>query len=533
MKEKKSRKEWVKNFAIIFLSVLLVLTFFSNTIRNYSLPEVAAQYTNSGSITNKVRGQGTVSSTDPYSVVYKQSRKVDSVSVHVGDEVEKGDVLFVLEEGESDELKKAMEELEGLKTAYQKAVITGQISSNITTAVQSGTTESLESSQKKMQDLKSKIEAHEKEASWIDNQITLWTTGSASELTERKSLQDAQANVNAWTTQKNITSGNLATAEIALNAARETYYQTVDASGNDISGNDPQKEAFLEAQRKFNECKTADDTANTQLANSQSWLNQAQKTIDDKVAELKRQKEISEKSLEEAKKALTDLTTDLTTQLDLETTLASIEAKQAEVDKLKSEQGSNEITAPVSGTVLSLNRVAGETIENGETVATIQVAGKGYTMSMTVTNEQAMLISVGDEAEVTNSWYYSEVHARIISIRPDPAAPSTSKKVTFEVEGDVTNGQNLSVVVGKKTANYDNIVPNSAIKEDSKGKFVYRVNSKPTPLGTRYTVERIDVKVLAEDETQSAISAALEGWDYLVTTSSKPLTDGQLVRLKD
>ena len=41
----KKRREWVKNAAIIFLSVMLVLTFFSNTFMNYSLPEVAAQYT--------------------------------------------------------------------------------------------------------------------------------------------------------------------------------------------------------------------------------------------------------------------------------------------------------------------------------------------------------------------------------------------------------------------------------------------------------------------------------------------------------
>ena len=40
--EKKSnRKEWIKNVAIIFLTVMLILTFFSNTIMNYSLPEVA------------------------------------------------------------------------------------------------------------------------------------------------------------------------------------------------------------------------------------------------------------------------------------------------------------------------------------------------------------------------------------------------------------------------------------------------------------------------------------------------------------
>ena len=35
------RREWVKTVAIIFLAVLLVLTFFSNTIMNASLPEVA------------------------------------------------------------------------------------------------------------------------------------------------------------------------------------------------------------------------------------------------------------------------------------------------------------------------------------------------------------------------------------------------------------------------------------------------------------------------------------------------------------
>lgn len=152
---------------------------------------------------------------------------------------------------------------------------------------------------------------------------------------------------------------------------------------------------------------------------------------------------------------------------------------------------------------------------------------------MTVTNEQAMLINMGDEAEVTNSWWYSDVHARVTSIRPDPTNPSKNKIVNFEVEGDVSNGQSLSLTVGKRTSNYDNIIPNSAIREDNKGKFVYRIVSKATPLGTRYSVERVDVTVLAEDDTQSAVSGALESWEYIVTTSSKPLEDGQLVRLKD
>ena len=81
------RRDWIKNAAIIFLAILLVLTFFSNTIMNYSLPEVAAQYINSGSITAKIRGTGNIESSDPYEGKIKQTRKVESVEVKVGDTV--------------------------------------------------------------------------------------------------------------------------------------------------------------------------------------------------------------------------------------------------------------------------------------------------------------------------------------------------------------------------------------------------------------------------------------------------------------
>ncbi|MBR5761287.1 MAG: hypothetical protein IKX87_04605, partial [Lachnospiraceae bacterium] len=59
-----------------------------------------------------------------------------------------------------------------------------------------------------------------------------------------------------------------------------------------------------------------------------------------------------------------------------------------------------------------------------------------------------------------------------------------------------------------------------------------RLVSKPSPLGTRYSVERVNVTVIAEDDTRSAVSGPLEGWDSVITTFSKPLSDGMLVRLK-
>ena len=125
----KKKREWVKTAAIVFLSVMLLLTFFSNTIMNYSLPEVATQYVQSGTITAKIRGSGVVESGDPYNVEVKESRKVASVAVKAGDTVQKGDVLLYLEDEESEELKTAREALDAAKKAYDTALLSAELTS--------------------------------------------------------------------------------------------------------------------------------------------------------------------------------------------------------------------------------------------------------------------------------------------------------------------------------------------------------------------------------------------------------------------
>ena len=84
MNEKPKNREWVKNAAIIFLAVLLVLTFFSNTIMNRSLPEVATQMVTSGSVTARVRGTGTVVANGNHEVKAETTRVIRSVLVKAG-----------------------------------------------------------------------------------------------------------------------------------------------------------------------------------------------------------------------------------------------------------------------------------------------------------------------------------------------------------------------------------------------------------------------------------------------------------------
>jgi multidrug efflux pump subunit AcrA (membrane-fusion protein) len=88
--EKTKKREWVKNAAIIFLVILLILTFFSNTIMNWSLPEVSIKYVSSGTINAQIRGTGTVTASESYEVSIDESRVVKTVYAKVGEEVNAG-----------------------------------------------------------------------------------------------------------------------------------------------------------------------------------------------------------------------------------------------------------------------------------------------------------------------------------------------------------------------------------------------------------------------------------------------------------
>ena len=98
---------------------MLILTFFSNTIMNYSLPEVAAQYSQSGSITSKIRTTANVIANSTYKITIEETRNILSVAVKDGDMVKKGDVLFYLEDAESEQLKTARDTLAQLEKEYQ------------------------------------------------------------------------------------------------------------------------------------------------------------------------------------------------------------------------------------------------------------------------------------------------------------------------------------------------------------------------------------------------------------------------------
>ena len=489
MNENKGKKrEWVKTAAIVFLSIMLVLTFFSNTIMNYSLPEVAAQYITSGTITAKVRGTGTVECTDLYNIKISESRKVTSVSVRVGDVVAVGDVICTLEDVESEELKAARSELSAAEQAYNAALLSGELSVEI--MQNAGSTESTSSykkqliaAQKVVEDLQAALDAQE------ESYNAAKAAKEAADM-DLSAKQNTLANINNWLEyQYGISSGN-ATAISDLNKQKAEAEQL-----------------YLAAQNTANAASLEFSRLEAERAKLQA-------------------------DLEKAKAEVSSLAADINTSISLGALKDAVVEAQEKVEKLEGQSIGATVTAEVAGTITSLSVKSGEYTSPDVAVAVIQPEGKGFTLSFSVTNEQAKQISVGDPAELVNSWWYNDITATVASIKPDPTDPAKKKLVTFNLTGDLMEGQSLSLQVGEKSQNYDSIVPNSAIREDNNGKFILIVEAKSSPLGTRYYAVRYDVEVLASDDTKSAISGA-SGYEYVITTSTKPVEAGQLVRLPD
>jgi len=94
------RKKIIRNAAIIFITVIVLLTFFSKTINDFLLPEVELGGASMGSLTNVTTSQGEVFPLDPETIYSYGAWKISDVKASEGQTVSKGDVLAVIDAGD-------------------------------------------------------------------------------------------------------------------------------------------------------------------------------------------------------------------------------------------------------------------------------------------------------------------------------------------------------------------------------------------------------------------------------------------------
>lgn len=719
MNELKNKREWVKTFAIIFLSVLLILTFFSNTIMNMTLPEVSTEYIQYGTIKTQVRGSGTVIANENYSVRADMSREIAKVAVRAGQRVEKGDVLFVLAEGESTELTEAKNAYDTHMYEYQTLLLdlggTGSLTehSKVVASVNkqieelrdalktSGSGEisegTIKAKEKEITALSKEISRLQTEMNTIgytpteyevltgkisnvtkEQYINATTDVENAKLSEETAKEAYEASVKAREKAEekyNLLKGDGVAAEIqsleesikqakrniedlekSLKYLKQEFYDSTDDATLEklydtfklkqkewrkakdeydalVASGTASDEEIERAKREYTRAAEVvdmaydnykehltreEDQASTeekQLDEAETRLTRALEDLDVLIEKLAKKKQeygesvsgettleaaeaeltnakSAEKAAKEAYENATEIRELLEKNLDkirngyklskVREYEALIEEKEAILDKLNEELEyykdngfesedamrekiktlslgilnlnkklkeindaeekvaqleqkvlSNTIIAPVSGTVDTVYVTSGQKTSPEQQLAEISLAEQGFKMTLTVNAEQAAKLRLGNKAEITGYVPYgSQINVTLSAIKPDTANPGSRQKILeFTVEGDATPGQTLAIAVGDKNASYDYTVPNTAIREDSDGKYVLVVESKSTPISTRYIARRVNVNVTASDDLRSAITGEFDNYAYVVATSSKPINAGEQVRL--
>lgn len=641
------RREWVKTAAIIFLTIMLLLTFFSNTIMNYSLPEVSAKYVESGSLSEQIRGTATVEAAQQYEVKYTgASRVVQAVEVKQGDTVEKGQVLLRFEEGDSPDLETAQSDLEAKQDEYRTKLLDAGVDysadelsiKNLEEDIarlkeslggsadylkkldeQKALEDKINDLTKQSNDLAKESKTFEDELTRIGEQLTALSSDDYSSLDDvySKVLSPLYDNVVKYKAEKEkydkqveqitkelgdkVTNEDIINkqAEIAklesqLEALNEKYLGAlVSTDGDPISLNQSIKDtntdlgkARSELYEMYNKQTTSNlisqklKTATNNQTTFTNSYNDAENKLNLKKIDVSKKLNADKKSvkakadkknneLEDVKAEIEDVKLDKTqADADLET-INSIESKERDlesqklalqkkqkddlvaagkddiatealqreikrleekVEKIKADAAGGEITAQVAGVISSMKITAGETLESGTSVASIEMTEKGYTASFSVTLDQAKKVKVGDNAEIQYFWG-GDAQAKLTQIKADQS-DSQKKQLVFDITGDVTPGQSLQLVLGAKGQPYECIIPNNAIKEDSNGKFVLTVVAKSSPLGNRYIAKRADITVLASDGVNTAVTGVVQS-DFIISTSTKPINAGDQVRLVD
>ena len=676
MEEKPKKREWVKNAAIIFLAVMLVLTFFSNTILNRTLPEVVTRYVEPGTIDAKVRISGTVAARENYDVIIDQTRKVAAVNVRVGQEVSTGDVLFTLEPGDSTELEAAKKELQQLQIDYQRALLNGTeadyakenrdielaraamekaivkrdglaLAPDALELAKSDVTiaeATVETTTRAVKDYTAQLEeaqyGYDHSSDAVDtgggggSYSGLYSSVDEAKAAVAQAENDLRAarllygvltpggvyyglkeqTLDVILEMKPQPAGGPLTdeertrilasldqelpsdAKIALSAREQEYAKLMPYHLKELTSDykimsDTQTEAYTRvtsAKDAYSIAVKALSAAQGTLTDAQSQdvgtyipgtnyngkshsyyakeierihklltgAQDSQETAQEKLTKAKEaleavkaqqaEWEAAVTGVEECQRALEDLLFALSQQQKADDKNQQLEAlgrteigiqiadAQKKIEKLSGDDAT-EVRAKVNGTVASLSVSAGRNAEASKTLATIEVKDLGFTLSATVSTDQARLLHVGDSASISNYYWGSSTTAVLSGMQPDPKDPRSSRVLSFDLTGDVNAGDKVSFAIGEKNASYDLVVPNSAVRSDTNGSFVLMITAKNSPLGNRYFATRVDVEVIASDDFNTAVKGALSNMDSVITTSSgnAPVKNGEQVRLAD
>lgn len=584
-----ARRSRVVKAMVAFVAVLALLTFFSNTLMNLTIPKVMGAYASRGNLSYSNSARGTITVENQTEVKGLEGRTVDQVKVTNYDTVQAGDTILTLKPiEESEDLQSKRDRLKQLErdaeydsrtdnttdfTSYYDSInmakATLSDAEDTLYAVQNKDAVEEENKQiineesvkevslkatvteaaKTVEDIQKQIDAIDASIAPLQAQIDVYTALGTPTPTPRP---DAPETTEPAATEPETPVPEGATATPTPSPSPAPAY---DEDGLDPTSPTYEMEKLMLKIREYEDQKTALESqlesAKTRLDEASAELAECQGKIKDAQAEIDALKQLpseaaaqnavttARNAVNTAQKALSDAQTAAGITEDKARDTAEdreeeISKLKKQIEELEKQAKVTEIKAPVGGYIYNIAVASGDAL-TAKTFVTyiIPETDRVCSVSFKFSSQAAQSIRVGMDLEITSGFIQG---CTVQSIKPDPDNPRANKIVKCMVAGnDAWPGEEITVNAGRGNDNYKCVVPSSAVSEDNNGHFIYVIVGSSTPLGDKYTVKRVDVSIEATDGAATAIKGeGLDKYDVMIVVrAEKPLEDGQRVRLED
>jgi len=217
-------------------------------------------------------------------------------------------------------------------------------------------------------------------------------------------------------------------------------------------------------------------------------------------------------------------------EIDIQKAQNELKIMEMELEDMKVEEG---IYAPADGIIKAVNDIR-DIEKSGAPVCILVDASKGFRLRIPASKTKADYFSIGEMLKVDIRNADIQVDGTIADIRDNAADPANKKDIIIAIESDsLSGGETGSVRFAKKSRVYSLLVPNSAINEDSVGTYVFVADGKQGFLGNENYARKAYVEIEDYDDSKTAVSSGITIDSLVITGSSKPVSDGDVVRLAD
>lgn len=265
-------------------------------------------------------------------------------------------------------------------------------------------------------------------------------------------------------------------------------------------------------------------------------VEEAKLALEQKQSEIKKAQVEKVEAQEEKEKSLLNEMTNMKEQVKMleeenKKLILSSKGLQLEADKdFKEQLTDGMFYALESGVVKKINVQKGQSIVKGTGVIELGDCSAGYEAILQV-DAKIDFVAVGDQVEVMiPSLQKRDIEGEIKNITLKENQKEIS--VRFNEEG-LQGNESIKVKFSKSSEQEYPIISYNALQQDNTGYFIYVLKKIKSPLGEDYIITRKDVKLIDFTESYAAVNEQLQDNEMILTTSEKPIKQGERVKVEN